>query len=266
MIPSDIARYVYQLDTRGYAVIKDVVPEYQFVQALKLVKKHLKNDVGYKFGFMHLDNLFLDLMQIPIVLKICDWVFNSYFRMDHAFGTMQVKATGHMAHGGAFSGSGMHAWTSRGMRPVCHGQLSCSIPLIAQGRHFGGVAFLPGSHHSLWPGDGKTIAKDLYENTVSYWDAPLLAPGDVLLFPECVVHGCMPWTGPSPRLSLYYMYTPAHTTWKRWDEELFKRARTGQEKRLLRAPYVGNFDDRVSFFAGNKYPGQTLSSEPFTDS
>lgn len=266
MIPQNIAKIVYQLDTRGYAVLNSVVSESQFVRARELVMTSLGNSKGYKFGFMHLHDLFLDLMQISQVLQVCDWIFNSNFRMDHAFGTYQDKSLPHMSHGGAFSGSGMHAWSSRGDRPTCHGQLSCSIPLVPQGRHLGGLALLPGSHHSNWPYDGKVVAKELYAEALSEWDSPMLLPGDVLLFPECMVHGCAQWKEHMPRLSLYYMYSPAHTSWKRWDPTLFRRARTDIERRLLRAPYVGDFNDSVGFFSGNKYPGSTLSREPFNES
>jgi hypothetical protein len=59
------------------------------------------------------------------------------------------------------------------------------------------------------------------------------------------------------------MYTPGHTTWKKWDDTYFKYAKSPQEKRLLREPCVGDYDQSVTLIGGNVHPGNTRSGQDF---
>lgn len=263
--PKAPEKAIYLLDTRGYVVLRNVFPKATIDEANRIIDDHLQGQQVLKFAFFHLDDLFLDLMQNPTVLSIAEHVLGDFFRMDHAFGVQQTRSGQINLHGGRSSGRGVHMWTSQGKRPMCHGQLSCSIALNYQGGDRGGVCCLPGSHYSTWPAEGYQIGTELFGHQIddAVFDTPQLSPGDVMLFPECLVHGNKPWTSDYARRSLYYMYFPGHTTWRSWpglQARHWDRARTPLEQRLLRAPAVGNFDDTGTQLGPNEKPGPTLGN------
>ncbi len=249
-IPTTPEKATYLLDTRGYVILRGAFSPETIHRANSIISNSLGDEAipMLKFAYFHLDDLFLDMMQHPMVLSIVQHVVGDYFRMDHAFGVQQTTATQTNIHGGRTSSSGAHLWLSRGKRPICHGQLSCVIALNDQGGDMGGICMLPGSHHSWWPAEGYQIGQELFNNVAdpAVFDCPELHAGDVMLFPECIVHGNTPWQGGRPRRSLYYMYFPGHSTWRSWSGQQarhYDRARNDFERRMLRAPSVGNFDD-----------------------
>jgi len=125
------------------------------------------------------------------------------------------------------------------------GRLSVGISLTPQCKETGGLAYIPGSHKSSFLLHGSAVLKAYLNNDFEHEciNIPTLRPGDICLFPDCLVHGTSPWKGSYTRRALYYMYSPGYMAWRPFAEieQYPPLVKTNLQRQLLRPPYVAGF-------------------------
>ena len=75
---------------------------------------------------------------------------------------------------------------------------------------------------------------------------PITEPGDVILFSEATVHGCLPWVAEHQRRVALYRFAPATVAYGRayfpsWPAQVLDRC-TEMERSVLEPPYASRVD------------------------
>lgn len=209
----------YLLDTTGFAHFKGLhartVVQEAASQIIMLLDREHRGTKPRKFSFVE-DNpeLFLSLIRVPPLLALLAEVLGPYFRLDHAFCLQQPweGGDGVNLHGGPGSGLGLHMFVNQANAIYC-GQISVGIPLADTGGEFGGLTYLPGSHRGEFPLQGGEVGQLLRQaGLADRLLTPELSLGDVVVFPETLVHGATAVS--SPRRSLYFMFTAGHVCYR----------------------------------------------------
>jgi hypothetical protein len=246
------------LDSTGVLILRNVVPPEVVAKANEVIDAHFEKDptawsdkpldkgCPSKFGFIELDPVFLDLMEAPCFLEAATYFLGTGFRFDHSLGQQMVPKLDAYAnlHGGPQPRRNAIFFYVPGL-PLDRGvvrtsQLKMSVQLTGQGPDTGGFCYIPGSHTSADYKDATTLASN-FGKLLSTGDVtvPELNPGDVLIFPDSLVHGRTKQKG--LRRTLYYSYTSGFSSFMAYDETarpLLSRARTEVQQSLLRAPYT----------------------------
>lgn len=169
--------------------------------------------------------IFLDLLTQPAVHEICRVCYGPAYRLDHLHLAEQNQQTTKKPdlHGEFFGRFQSHYYLSspqRHIRKPCYtrvGQLSVGVVLQGQDKATGGFCYIPGSHKSAYHLTGAELMNSVFsnpqvrKNTVT---VPDLAPGDVIAFPENLIHGHTVMTTKTHRLFLYGMYFPYSISYK----------------------------------------------------
>ena len=173
--------------------------------------------------------------------------------------------TGAGLHGGFGSRPGSFYFSQHGK--ITTGQLTVAIILKDQPQGEGGLSFIPGSHKQSTYISGKDLFQNLLnENPFSQCVVcPKLVAGDLVIFPETLVHGGLDWYGNAEgekdlRRNIYYSYFPSWMCWRPYDEikKYLSLAQTDLQKKLLLPPAIASLDDTGQYLRDNFWKGPTL--------
>mmetsp|Transcript_57639 Transcript_57639/g.100873 ORF Transcript_57639/g.100873 Transcript_57639/m.100873 type:complete len:362 (+) Transcript_57639:73-1158(+) len=266
----------YLFDLNGYIVLRGVLSEEEVAAANSAVEAHMdtlhertgklrtsglygrqsealagdgktgRKDMGGMLGWAkpHCEP-FRDFMCHPRLAPILIELMGVGYRLDHSplMITQERGAEGHTLHGGAVTESGEPAWPL--MYTFSHGQmrnqlLTVCMQLKDAGPGDGGFCVVPGSHKSNYPVPPALadVQGDHYAELVRQ---PTIAPGDVLIFTEAVLHGTLPWTADHQRRTVIYRFAPAGSAYGRgwlpqWPET-FLDGMTPVQLAVMEAPF-----------------------------
>lgn len=239
----------YLLDSTGFVHLRQIIHVDQIAmaynEAMAIQQRMFGNTKVRKFGVLdesEQPQIFLKLLMSPLLRKLLAYALGPFYRLDSAFGLNQPYdgGTGENLHGGPGSGHGMHNYARQAGKTVC-GQISVGITLQQPGE--GGFTFLPGSHKSDYPIEGGAVLYQLKQHQMTNrLERPHLNTGDIILFPETLVHGASMVN--SPRLSLYFMFTAGHVCY-RLEQFNERTKRTAEELGLcgmINSAYVSGRD------------------------
>lgn len=168
---------------------------------------------------------FRELLCHPMVACALHELVGVGYRLDHSplMIAQERGSEGHTLHGGAVTESGEPAW------PLAYdfklGQmrnqlLTVCLQLADSKEGDGGFCVVPGSHKANFP--VPPALADLADPGLNeFVKQPAIAPGDVLIFTEAVLHGTLPWMADHQRRTVIYRFAPAgsaygrgyHPTW-----------------------------------------------------
>lgn len=250
---------LYLFDCTGVAIIRNVLSPDIVEQAKKSLATH--QEKRWKFPILDVNEIFWDIMTNAKMLAMVEQICGEYFRLDHAFGVTSEDVVINL-HGGPNCSLG--SCFSQVDNSVLVSQLSCGFALTPQSSTTKGMCYIPGSHKALDGRDGSTIRKELLHGDLNHESVivPTLNPGDLIMFPESLIHGDNGWKPKDyHRLTIYYKFCPGFISWRNPNEQERYRplARTELEKRLLEPPWSGSFsDDKGALDRSNKRRGKTI--------
>ncbi|MCW2934357.1 MAG: hypothetical protein JWM19_5319 [Actinomycetia bacterium] len=149
------------------------------------------------------------LLEHPAVLAAMRQVYPAGHYLDHA--SLSLAKTGSCGiglHGGAFERDPRQSYYWAGDHWDV-GMCILIIALVPVTATMGGTALVPGSHKSNLPPASGFPAPQQF-GRMPWIISPELAAGDLLVFPESVVHGAFPWRESWERRCLLAKYYPAH--------------------------------------------------------
>jgi hypothetical protein len=266
LAPKKVNELCHIFESTGLVVVEGYFTESQTQAANELCDRwvaEFQQEYGYvpfKFPFLGLDPLFMDMMADPLVVAMGEHLCGDGVRFDHGFGVQQPGQirmrdgstlnqdadTGNL-HGGPSSSQGALFVSYANSRMIV-GQLNVGVVLTEQTPEGGGMCFVPGSHRHSSTLQGDDVLHQIYGGRFDHPSivVPRLKVGDLVFFTETLYHGTTPWTGKGrPRRTLYFKYAPGFAAWR--DPAALARylplARTELQRRLLRPPYVAQYED-----------------------
>ena len=248
----------YLLDSIGLTIHRNGLSKDQVAEMNGLIEGALGGRAAEKFPILEIGPSFLDLMTQPWVMAACVRTIGDRFRFDHAFGLQQPTARPNL-HGGpqACQASCFYHGGPSPSGAAWMGRLSVGFALTGQSKSTGGFAYIPGSHKSNSTMHGSQVLASLLKGDFEHeaLHVPTLNPGDICLFPDCLVHGTTPWNGSQIRRVLYYMYSPGYMAWRPYSEieKYLPLARTQLQRHLLRPPYVASFTESPTALGDNRW-------------
>ena len=241
------------IDALGFCIFKKLITDEQ-IQIMSEVLENRTTDQDFiqpelsksregKFYFLYQHPLFLDVICRPPIMKLLTTLQGNDFRLDHAFGLRDLGSYHTNLHGGERAGQGTcfyyNQYFTTGGKVHC-GTIQVAIVLKGGGGpQKGGFILIPGSHKLSVQLNTGEIVKSITKG----YDHPLivtpeLEPGDVVVFPESLVHGTKAMSQGHERIHLMYNFVPGYMSFKA-DFDLTKilpHADTELKKRLLRGP------------------------------
>lgn len=229
------------------AAANQVVDEFQATS--KYVRGSRVNEIIKYFGIWESHPIFLELANHPAILELCSSSFGGpdSFRLDHALiieSTPKDKLQG-LLHGLSFGKNTTHYYLTQGqphLDSVCWtriGQLSVAIVLQPQSAKTGGFCFIPGSHKTSYFVSGQELHKHIFKKqsldiNEEHLVIPDLNPGDLIAFPESLIHGQTGIEGAKEnRRLIFNMFYPMGIRFVDWTEQYKKiREHTKDEKKL----------------------------------
>lgn len=227
-----------------------------------------------KFPFFLLDYIFCQIMTKRWIMEGCRRTVGPWYRLDHCVGIqqpgkIQSAKTGEWVdqgynngniHGGSFASQGSVFFSSFG-NLAWSGQMTFGISLIGQNTDDGGFCYIPGSHKQSSLETGSATFKNMLGQNFNHQaiHVPKLEAGDAIFFPENMSHGMKPIKQGGKRRAIYYKFVPGFLAWRPYDEvkSYSDIARTEQELRILRAPYVGKIEDSTPNMSDNIFRERT---------
>ena len=247
----------YLLDSVGVIIVRSAVPIEQVAYINERIDRTLAGAVVSKFPILEMDDVFLDMMTHSWILAACNRLLGNRFRFDHAFGLQQPPSRPNLHGGPQACQASCFYHASAPTSPPLVGRISVGIALTNQSSALGGFAYIPGSHKSSSLMHGSRVLTEILKNDFDHecLSIPSLAPGDICMFPDCLVHGTAPWRGPYTRRALYYMYSPGYMAWRPYQEieKYLALAKTPLQRRLLRPPYVASFIEQATIVGDNQW-------------
>lgn len=240
---------LYYFDSAGFYHKKNAVSKNLIDQANYLYDEnyssYLKTQHIKVKGFES-NKIFLDLLTHDFVDKICNVCYGPAFRLDHLHIAEQNNQTTDFLnlHGEFFGQLQSHYYISypqRHIKDACYtrtGQLSVGIVLKPQNRETGGYCYIPGSHKSSYHVTGAELRSSILKDVKTanqYVIVPDLDAGDIIAFPENLIHGNTVMTTSSLRRILYGMYFPYSITFKYNNTQIddLEKVADEEQKRFL---------------------------------
>lgn len=245
-MPSYIPEEYYWFDCFGVYHKKNVFPIEKINEAFQTFDTHKKsreystgkfcNETIKHFGIWESHPIFLELATNPVVLNLCAFVFGGNgFRLDHALiiqDNPNSNIKGYL-HGRSYGKQLSHYYLAQGQEHAewpCWtrvGQLTVGIVLKGQDPEEGGFCYVPGSHKTSYFLPGQEIQHEIlklddiapnYPNVV----VPKLNPGDLVAFPESLIHGQTSVSKNSQRCVSYNMFFPLSIRFLDWSKQYEK--------------------------------------------
>jgi len=269
--------HFYTLDTVGVYKFASFLSSDEVVHANEIIGEYMKgaNPSPYKFPFFELDHFFVKLMTHPWLVAACKRTVGEQYRLDHCVGIqqpgmIQSAKNGNWVeqgyslgniHGGKHQSQGSVFYYNFGDK-VWSGHITVGIFLTEQKSEQGGFCYIPGSHKQGNNGNGSDIFKNVLGGNYNAqcMACPDIAAGDLVIFPENLMHGCKPMKQGTPlRRVIYYKFVPGFLAWRPHEEikHYMNYARSDFEKALLRPPYVASFRDDHQIMSDNIYKEPT---------
>lgn len=219
------------------------------------------HDFGSIFKYTGIENhkVFVDLATSDAVKEVCDKSLGvNGYRLEHIYFVVQPTDRNYVnsVHGGQHNDFNMmfyHSYPQPGLDKVCYtrtGQLTVGIPLTGQLTGTGGFAYIPGSHKSSYHITGDSLTHNFLKHTPDIFDesliVPELSPGDLICFPESLIHGQarsrVTLTG-EDRVTLYCNYFPISIVFNRDESQRQRLASvaTPQQKLMIYPSVLSEF-------------------------
>ena len=204
--------------------IEDVDNSLQYFEDNKKKMAHTTYKCIKKYTGYETYKPILDLLTHPCVLELCKMVFGSkQFKLEHSFIVETINETQNNIynfdlHGGTHREWNIHYYHSYPIKDINDtpyirsGQLTVGIPLTNQNIDIGGMIYMPGSHKTSYHMSGtvfESVIKDNNNNIFDMLTVPNVKKGDLLAFPESIIHGSYSSGKPyTSRVTLYGAYFP----------------------------------------------------------
>lgn len=218
------------LDTQGVFHKKQILPiedidkSLQYFQDNKQKMPHTMYNCIKKYTGYETYKPILNLLTHPCVLELCKMVFGlDQFKLEHSFivetiNNTQTNIYNFDLHGGTHREWNIHYYHSYPIRDIKDtpyirsGQLTVGIPLTNQNIDIGGMIYMPGSHKTSYHMSGNVFERIIKENNSNIFDiltVPDVKKGDLLAFPESLIHGSYSsGKADASRVTLYGAYYP----------------------------------------------------------
>lgn len=212
---NDEERYLF--DVQGYLVIKNAIaPEalaemnaWLDVQAERDPAFHGRPTNEHLYDILTWGSAFRALLDNPRVLPYLKELMGDTLRLDHDYAIfLQPGGMGMRLHGGATPydpSQYYHCYHGR----MYSGLTVAVYALTDVPPGAGGFACVPGSHKASFPCPMDIL---LLQKRAPIVQVPAQA-GDCIVFTEALTHGTLPWTAGHVRRTLYFKYSPSHSSW-----------------------------------------------------
>lgn len=267
-------RAKFLFDLRGYIVLRQVLSETEVKLANEAINRHEfheregsvrlatkeskfsgeggRYDMAGMLGWKNGDNeIFRKLLVHPKLVPYLHLLVGKGYRLDHfPLILAQNKGTeGFGLHGGPITSSGNFIPQ---LQYVCKNNeiynslLAVSFQLTDHNKDDGGFCVVPGSHkinfpplHELMQGEDQELNNECIVQ-------PCTKAGDVILFSEATIHGCLPWKADYQRRVALYRFSPSHLAFARgysdsWPSE-FLDGMTDEQLTVMQPPYHPMYD------------------------
>lgn len=255
-----LTKDLYFFDCFGVLIAKNIFPKDQVELANKIFDDHPKNNKDGKFKYLDIfesHRVFLDFFTNETLQKVASMCLGKNFRLDHGFLVEQDSHTdpSNHLHGKSFGKDAIHFYLTQGTESIQNtcwtrtGQISAGIVLKGQRSQTGGFGYIKGSHKSSYFVKGHDLKLSFLggNDFEKYVTIPNLDPGDLILFPENLIHGQSKMQNTkNARRMVYGMLFPSYAKFAKWDssiKKLNKFADTPMHQSLLSDSYIVNLDD-----------------------
>ena len=226
---------IYEFDLNGYILYRDLIPAGDLRRMNEIIDANLDERNPGNFSFLDLDAIFMEVMALPLTLRIMRVIIGDWMRLDHAYGIQMTSDmdTHENLHGGLRADQGEHQYQWANGR-MWNGLIVIMYALEDVNPGDGGFVCVPGSHKASFNSYKPPVDSHLVVN-------PSLKAGDMLIFTEALVHGTISWKSNRRRRSILYKYSPGYSSWAQPDSlKKYEALATSDVQRdLLRPPYVG---------------------------
>jgi hypothetical protein len=213
---TDEERYLF--DLRGYVVVPGAIDAETLARMNVWLDAKAEEDPKWRGqqDNLHLDYLltwnddFRCLLDNPVVLPYLKELMGDQLRLDHDYAIfLQPGGGGLGLHCGALPydpSQYYHVFQGR----MYSGLTVAVYALTDVPPGMGGFCCVPGSHRNNF--ETPASLRSLDPPSEAIVQVPARA-GDCVIFTEALLHGTLPWRGPGVRRTLYFKYSPCHSTW-----------------------------------------------------
>lgn len=199
-------------------------------------------------------DLFRKFLVHPNLIPYLHLLVGSAYRLDHSplIIAQDQGSEGFSLHGGSIHSNGS---LIPELQYICRNNtivntlIACSFQLTDHNPGDGGFCVVPGSHKiNFTPLPSMMTGEDteFFDNCLVQ---PVTKAGDVVIFSEATIHGCLPWKSPVQRRIALYRFAPCNMAYARgysegWPPE-FTNGMTDDQLSVMQPPYHSMYD-RIS--------------------
>lgn len=228
-----ISSSLFNFDCTGFYVKRNAISQTN-IEAINSLWEKDTTIVEYQNvkRKISLEPIHIETLLHQSVHEICRACFTETYHLDHLVIVQQEAHSEKRKinlHGLSYGKSQSHYYISylqRHIKTPCItavGQLSVGVVLKGQDKSTGGLCYVPGSHKTSYNISGQELVQALYKKEEDYQDVlivPTLYPGDIVAFPENLLHGNTRMEKNSLRRMLYGMFFPTSIRFKTKVQEL----------------------------------------------
>jgi len=274
--PQNLQRLKFLFDLHGYVIVRNVLDKDELDSANRAIDLHefqvrssegIRNasstspfgggrgrmDMGGMLGWSEGQrDVFRKCLAHPNLVSVLHELLGTGYRLDHSPLVIgQEKGSeGFELHGGSLTSDGKFIPELQYRcknETIYNTLLGVSFQLSGQQLDEGGYCVVGGSHKINFP-----PPKDIMNGSDSdffrdYVHQPVTNPGDVILFSEATIHGCLPWKSDRQRRIALYRFSPSHLAFARgytdpsWPAS-FTQGLTEEQAAVILPPYLNMYD------------------------
>ena len=196
--------------------------------------------------------IFRKLLAHPKLVQYLHMVIGEGYRLDHS---PLIIAQNKGSEGFSLHGGSIEAGTEN-LAPellyVCKNNtiwnslIAASFQLTDTNKGDGGFCVLPGSHKiNFAPNEDMMNGQD--EEFQEFVKQPTCKAGDVVIFSESTIHGCLPWVPDRQRRIALYRFSPSNCGYARgysdpyWPEK-YTEGMSEEQLAVMMPPFTNRFD------------------------